>query len=215
MNINKLLAVAAALILVVTFAACQKKQPEPETAASAVTEPVPVEEPTVVAPTEAGDKPLETPAEVAKVQVIDALTYTISVVGWDNPFAITMCDRILGNVKVLSGAAADDNEKSVLAKAEVDVNGVKGKLSDAVKSKKPLTQEEISALQGTLKQTRADLKGLYRPNLILTEAVGDKIKEGIREREAKEKEGGDMKKEKVKEGGDALKEKLKEGSGGK
>ena len=65
------------------------------------------------------------------------------------------------------------------------------------------------------KAADAKLAKLYgfAPSRRLTEAEGNKLKEGYRMKEEKLKEGGDALKEKWKEGGDAKKRKKAEGEG--
>ncbi len=215
MRSKTVLVLALAVLVGATFFGCKKKEEVavPETAA--VEAPLP-EAPEVATPDEAGAKPLETPPEVAKLQLLDGLAYTIAVVGWDNPFAATMCGRILDNIATLS-AAATGAEKETLAEVELNLRAVKSKLDDVVASGGTLTQEELDALKASLKEADATLAGLYgyAPTRRLTEAEGDKLKEGYRMREEKLKEGGDLKKEKLKEGGDLKKEKWAEREGGK
>jgi hypothetical protein len=73
----------------------------------------------------------------------------------------------------------------------------------------------LDSIKTTLKEADAKLAGLYgyAPTRRLTEAEGDKLKEGYRMKEEKLKEGGDMKKEKYKEGGDEKKKKWAEREG--
>jgi hypothetical protein len=201
MKFHHLLVLAAAVALIFAFG-CQKK-PAPTaagTAATAVVETAPPEEPVVATPDAAGAKPLETPADVCKTLLLEGLTYTMAVVGWDNPFAVTMTDRALANVKMLAGPAQGE-EKDVLAKAEVDLGGVKAKLDGVISSNGSLKQEELDALKDTLKATRASLAALYAPKgAPLSEAEGKKLKEGKAMADEKLKEGGDMKKKKTAEG---------------
>jgi hypothetical protein len=208
----------AFLVLVLTvfvaagFFACKKKEEVevPETAAVEA----PPEVPGIATPDEAGAKPLETPPEVAKLQLLDGLAYTITVVGWDNPFAATMCGRVLANVATLS-AAATGAEKETLAGVELNLRAVKSKLDDVVATKGALSREELDAIKATLKEADATLARLYgyAPTRRLTEAEGDKLKEGHRMKEEKLKEAGDVRKEKVKEGGDLRKQKWAEREG--
>ena len=178
------------------FFACKKKEEvaPPETA---VEEAPPAEVPEIATPDEAGAEPLETPPDVAKLQLLDGLAYTIAVVGWDNPFAATMCGRILDNITTLSAAAAGE-EKETLAAVELDLRAVKSKLDDVVAKGGTLSQEELDSIKTTLKEADAKLAGLYgyAPTRRLTEAEGDKLKEGYRMKEEKLKEGGDEKKKK-------------------
>lgn len=203
-----------AAVVAVAFFACKKKEEPVETVETAVVE-APPEEPVVATPDEAGAKPVETPAEVAKFQLLDGLAYTITVVGWDNPFAATMCGRVLVNIATLAAAAPTEEEKATLAEVELELRAVKSKLDDVVAKGGTLTQEELDALKASLKEADAKLAGLYgfAPTRRLTEAEGDKLKEGYRLRKEKEKEGGDLRKEKWKEGGDELKRKKAEGEG--
>ncbi|MGD8718292.1 MAG: hypothetical protein PVH29_05660 [Candidatus Zixiibacteriota bacterium] len=209
---NKTLLVLA-LVAFVSFGffACQKKEEAP-TVETAEVEAPPVEAPAVATPEEAGPEPIAPPADVAKLQMLDGLAYTIDVVGWDNPFAATMCGRVLDDIAILSGVA-EGEEKETLAAVELDLRAVKSKLDDVVANKGTLTQEELDSIKETLKSADAKLAKLYgyAPTRRLTEAEGDKLKEGHRMREEKEKEGGDLKKEKLKEGGDELKRKKAEG----
>jgi len=208
-----------ALVLLLTifvasaFFACKKKE-EPVAEPTAETLAAPPEEPVVATPEEAGSKPLETPPDVAKLQLLDGLAYTIAVVGWDNPFAATMCGRVLDNIATLA-AAGTDEEKAALAEVELELRAVKSKLDDVVAKGGTLTQDELDALKASLKEADAKLATLYgyAPSRRLTEAEGNKLKEGYAMREEKRKEGGDAKKEKWKEGGDAKKEKWAEGEG--
>jgi len=213
MRHNTLLVLVLAAFVAVAFFACKKKEEVvvPETA---VEEAPPVEGPEVATPDEAGAEPLETPPDVAKLQLLDGLAYTIAVVGWDNPFAATMCGRILDNIATLS-AAATGAEKDTLAQVDLDLRAVKSKLDDVVASGGTLSQEELDAIKAKLKEVDATLAGLYgfAPSRRLTEAEGDKLKEGHRMNEEKLKEGGDMKKDKYKEGGDEKKKKWAEGEG--
>jgi hypothetical protein len=208
-----------ALVLLLTifvasaFFACKKKE-EPVEEPTAETLAPPPEEPVVATPEEAGPEPLETPPDVAKLQLLDGLAYTIAVVGWDNPFAATMCGRVLDNIATLA-AAGTDEEKATLAEVELELRAVKSKLDDVVAKGGTLTQDELDALKASLKEADAKLATLYgyAPSRRLTEAEGNKLKEGYAMREEKRKEGGDAKKEKWKEGGDAKKEKWAEGEG--
>jgi hypothetical protein len=201
-----------AAVVATAFFACKKKEEVVETAETAVVE-APPEVPVVATPDQAGAKPVETPAEVAKHQMLDGLAYTITVVGWDNPFAATMCGRVLDSLAVMMAAATTDEEKGTLAEVELELRAVKSKLDDVVAKGGTLTQEELDALKASLKEADAKLAGLYgfAPTRRLTEAEGDKLKEGYRLRKEKEKEGGDLRKEKLKEGGDELKRKKAEG----
>jgi hypothetical protein len=212
MRLQTLFVLTLAVFVAAAFFACKKKE-EVEVPETAVEAPLP-EAPEVATPDEAGAKPLETPPEVAKLQLLDGLAYTIAVVGWDNPFAATMCGRVLANVATLS-AAATGAEKDTLAQVELDLRAVKSKLDDVVATGGRLSQEELDAIKATLKEVDATLAGLYgfAPTRRLTEAEGDKLKEGHRMKEEKLKEGGDLKKEKFKEGGDLKKEKWAEGEG--
>ena len=151
---------------------------------------------------------------LAELQLLDGLAYTIAVIGWDNPFAATMCGRVLDNIATLLETATDE-EKATLAEVELDLRAVKSKLDDVVASGGTLTQEELDALKDTLKAADAKLAKLYgfAPSRRLTEAEGNKLKEGYRMKEEKLKEGGDALKEKWKEGGDAKKRKKAEGEG--
>lgn len=202
-----------AIVVASAFFACKKKE-EPVVEPTAETLAAPPEEPVVATPEEAGSKPLETPPDVAKLQLLDGLAYTIAVVGWDNPFAATMCGRVLDNVATLA-AAGTDEEKATLAEVELELRAVKSKLDDVVAKGGTLTQDELDALKASLKEADAKLAKLYgyAPSRRLTEAEGNKLKEGYAMREEKLKEGGDAKKEKWKEGGDALKKKKAEGEG--
>ncbi len=213
MRYNTLLVFALAVFVAAAFFACKPKE-EVEAPETAVVEAPPAEVPEVATPDEAGAEPLETPPAVAKLQLLDGLAYTITVVGWDNPFAATMCGRMLGNIATLS-AAATGAEKETLAGVELDLRAVKSKLDDLVAAGGTLSQEELDATKATLKKADATLARLYgyAPTRRLTEAEGDKIKEGRRMREEKIKEGGDAIKEKIKEGGDAVKRKVAEGKG--
>ncbi len=210
MRLQTLFVLTLAVFVAAAFFACKKKE-EVEVPETAVEEAPLPEAPEVATPDEAGAKPLEVPVEVAKLQLLDGLAYTIAVVGWDNPFAATMCGRVLANVATLS-AAATGAEKDTLAQVELDLRAVKSKLDDVVATGGTLSQEELDAIKATLKDVDATLAGLYgfAPTRRLTEAEGDKLKEGYRMKEEKLKEGGDLKKEKYKEGGDAKKEKWAE-----
>ena len=213
MRLKTLLVLALGVFVAGALFACKKKE-EVEVPETAVVEAPLAEGPEVATPDEAGAEPLETPPEVAKLQLLDGLAYTIAVVGWDNPFAATMCGRVLGNVATLS-AVATGAEKETLAGVELDLRAVKSKLDDVVATGGTLSQEELDAIKATLKEVDATLAGLYgyAPTRRLTEAEGDKLKEGHRLKEEKLKEGGDLKKEKFKEGGDRKKEKWAEGEG--
>jgi hypothetical protein len=212
MRLQTLFVLTLAVFVAAAFFACKKKE-EVEVPETAVEAPLP-EAPEVATPDEAGAKPLETPPEVAKLQLLDGLAYTIAVVGWDNPFAATMCGRILDNIATLS-AAATGAEKDTLAQVDLDLRAVKSKLDDVVASGGTLSQEELDAIKAKLKEVDATLAGLYgfAPSRRLTEAEGNKLKEGYRMKEEKLKEGGDMKKEKFKEGGDLKKKKWAEREG--
>ncbi len=190
------IAVAAALL------GCPKKEKAAETAATAVTEAPPVEEEAPVAsPETAGATPVTAPPDVAKVQLLDGLEYTVAVVGWDNPFAATLVGRALANLETLA-PTAEGNAKDAVAKAQLDLGGVKTMLEDVVAKKGTLTQEELNALKDTLTQTRKALAAVYEPaGGRVGEAQGDKLKEGHRMKEEKSKEGGDLKKQKWSERG--------------
>lgn len=213
MRYKSLLVLVLAVFIAAAFFACKKKE-EVAVPETAVAEAPPPEVPGVATPEEAGAKPLEAPPEVAKLQLLDGLAYTIAVVGWDNPFAATMCGRVLANIATLSAAATGD-EKEILAKVELDLRAVKSKLDDVVATKGTLTQEELDALKDTLKRADATLAGLYgyAPTRRLTEAEGEKLKEGYRLKGEKLKEAGDLKKEKVEEAGDLRKQKWAEREG--
>jgi hypothetical protein len=201
-----------ALVVASAFFACKKKE-EPVVEPTAEVE-APPPEPVIATPPEAGPEPLATPPDVAKLQLLDGLAYTIDVIGWDNPFAAAMCGRVLDNLATLT-AAGTDEEKAALAEVELELRAVKSKLDDVVAKGGALSQEELDALKGTLKAADAKLAKLYgyAPSRRLTEAEGDKLKEGYRMKEEKLKEGGDAMKEKYKEGGDAMKRKKAEGEG--
>jgi len=211
MRSRTLFVLVLSIIVASAFFACKKKE-EPVVEPTAETLAPPPEEPVVATPEEAGSKPIETPPEVAKLQLLDGLAYTIAVVGWDNPFAATMCGRALDNIAVLMEAGSDE-EKATLAEVELELRAVKSKLDDVVAKGGTLTQDELDALKASLKEADAKLAGLYgyAPSRRLTEAEGNKLKEGYALREEKLKEGGDAMKEKYKEGGDALKRKKAEG----
>lgn len=197
MKFQHLLVLAVAVALVVAFG-CQKK-PVPATAATAaVVEPTPPpEEPVVATPDAAGAKPLEAPADVSKTLLLDGLKYTIAVVGWDNPFAVTMTDRALANIKTLAGPAQGE-EKDVLAKAEIDLGGVKAKLDGVITSNGSLKQEELNALKDTLKATRDSLAALYAPKgPPLSEAEGKKLKEGKAMEEKKSRKAATRRRRKL------------------
>jgi hypothetical protein len=208
-----LFVLALALVVAAAFFACKKKE-EVVAEPTAEAEAPPSEEPVIATPPEAGPEPVATPPDVAKLQLLDGLGYTIAVVGWDNPFAATMCGRVLDNIATLS-AAASDEEKATLAEVELELRAVKSKLDDVVAKGGTLSRAELDALKETLKKSDAKLAKLYgyAPTRRLTEAEGDKLKEGYRLREEKMKEGGDARKEKWKEGGDAKKAKKAEGEG--
>jgi len=195
------------------FFACKKKE-EVVAEPTAETLAPPPEEPGIATPAEAGSRPLETPPDVAELQLLDGLAYAIAVIGWDNPFAATMCGRVLDNVATLSKTATDE-EKATLAEVELELRAVKSKLDDVVAKGGTLSQAELDALKSTLKAADAKLAKLYgfAPSRRLTEAEGNKLKEGYRMKEEKLKEGGDALKEKWKEGGDAKKRKKAEGEG--
>jgi len=199
MKTRHLLIALALVAAAFTLVACAKKAPAPTaavTAGTAVATAAPPEENVVATPDAAGAKPVATPKDVAKAQAIDGLGYTIAVVGWDNPFTITMVDRIVANVKTLSAEAAGA-DKDKYAKAEVDLGGVKAKLDGVVKSNGSLKQEELNALKDTLRSVRAALIGGAAP---IPENIGDKMKEGQAEKNKKLDEAGEMKKRKAAEG---------------
>jgi len=200
MKAKHLILLVAVLALVFAFGGCKKKEVAPTAAPTAIVEAPILEEPVVATPTAAGAKPVEAPKDVAKAQAIDGISYTIDLIGWDNPFAITMLDRVLADLVIMKkDAVAPDSD--TYAKAEVDLGGVKAKLEGVVKSSGTLTQEELNALKDTLKSVRAALRGGAAP---IPEDIGNKLKEG----EA-------MKKKKLDEAGELKKKKLAEGKGGK
>lgn len=199
---KRILTLACAFALVLAFGACKKKEVTPATPEKAVTEvtPPPAEEPVVEVPESAGAKPVAAPSEVAKVQLLDGLKYTLAVVGWDNPFAATMVGRTLDVIAALT-PTAEGEAKDALAKAQTDLMGVKTKLDEVVAKKGSLTKEELKALQETLRNTYDALAAVYRPSKVYSEAEGRKLKEGHRLKEEKLKEGGDAQKRKWAERG--------------
>lgn len=197
MKAKHLVLLVAALAIVFAFAGCQKKVAAPTAVPTAIVEAPILEEPVVETPTAAGAKPVEPTKDVAKIQAIDGITYTIDLIGWDNPFALTMLERVLANLEILKkDAVAPDSD--VYAKAEVDLNGVGTKLDGVVKANGTLTQEELNALKETLKGVRTALKG--KSPAPLSEDVGNKLKEGEAMKKKKLEAGGDLKKKKLEEG---------------
>lgn len=191
MSIKKLLYLVFTAALALSIVGCGEKPAEEPTEEPVTEEPVTVE---LAVPDD----------ETAKIQVIEGLEYTVTLIGWDNGLASTVIGKTITVLDWIAEESSEDDQ-TVIFGVKNTLTGVKTRLDD---TSTPITDAELKSLKDQTLDALTDLRLLWYPKPVagggVPEWYGDLMKE-------KWKEGGDMLKEKYKEGGDAMKHKYAEG----
>lgn len=205
MNYKTYLILALGVFLAFGIFGCQPKETGEETSGETVE--VTGEETEVVdiaateTPDAAGKDVLTPPADTARVQILEGLQFAHTMVGWNNALTVSVIDVTIAGLDVVATGSTDDAEKAAIAQAKQDLMGAKGNLENAI-SGTELTKEDLEAVKSTIKDAYNTLKAIWEPaggGGTISEAEGDKLKEGHKAEGDKLKEGHEAEGDKLKE----------------